>query len=142
MRGHEAETYKRILGSHGGRHNGVHEDSFVEKVACYGECLEIVAYEKRDDRSGGVSYLAAHVAEAFESKVGEFPKILLAFGLGNHNVDGFEGGGCGSRCYRRCENIGARVVTQIMGEFFVCGNDAAERCKRFCECSPPQVYLT
>lgn len=75
MRGHEAETYKRILGSHGGRHNGVHEDSFIEKVACYGECLEIVADEKRDDGSGGVSYLAAMLRKPSRAKLVSFQRF-------------------------------------------------------------------
>ncbi len=79
--GHQAEADKGILGCHGGRYNGVDEDALFKKVACDGECLEVVADEERDDGGGGVPYLASHVAESFEGVVGEFPELLLAFGL-------------------------------------------------------------
>ena len=59
MSGHKAETDQRILGSHSRSNDGIDEDSFLEEVACDGECLEIVADEKRDNRGRGLADLKA-----------------------------------------------------------------------------------
>ena len=53
--GHKREAYEGVVWSDSRGNHGVYEDAFVEEVAGDGECLEVVADEKRDDGSGGVA---------------------------------------------------------------------------------------
>lgn len=105
--GHQREAYKRVMRCDGGGDNGVDEDALLQKVAGDGECLVVVAYKQGYDGRRCRADLASHVAESVEGVVGDFPQVFLTLRLGNHDVDGLEGGyrrGGGDACR---EDIGA-----------------------------------
>ena len=122
MGGHEAEADEGVLGGDGGRDDGVDEDALLEQIVGDTEGLEIVADEQRDDRRGGVADFGTHVAEAFESVVGDVPEVLLAPGLLNHDVDGLEGGGGAGGGDGGGEDVRTGVMAQEVGDFLIGGD--------------------
>ncbi len=121
------------MGSHGGGHDGIDEDTLVKQVSGDVERLVVVADEERDDGCGGISYLAAHRAEIVEGVMRDFPQVLLAFRLGEHDVEGGVDGGRGCRSDAGREDVGARMVTKVVGYRFVGGDEAAEGGERLAE---------
>ena len=49
--GHEAEADQCVIGSHSRTYHRIHKYTFLEKVACDGESLEVIADKERYDGS-------------------------------------------------------------------------------------------
>ena len=105
--GHEREADEGVLRRYGGSHHGVHEETFVEEVACHVVGLVVVADVEGDDGGRCCSDFASHLAEAFESEVGDVPEVLLAPGFLLHDVDCLECGGGGGGGDGGGEYVGA-----------------------------------
>lgn len=103
--GHQREADESVVGSHGGRNHRVYKDALFKKVAGDCECLIVVAYEQRDNRSRSITNLNAHIAETVESIVGKFPEVFLTFGFLLHKVDGSQCGSCRCGSDARGEDI-------------------------------------
>ena len=127
---HKAETDESVVRCNSRRNNRIDEDAFFAQIVSDLERLVVVADIEGDNRSGSIADFASHVAESFECITGHFPKMLLVFGLGFHNLKCLKSGGSGCRSDAGSEDVGTRVVAKEVGDFFVCSDESSERSKR------------
>lgn len=139
--GHEREADESVLRSDRGGYHGVHEETLVEELAGDMVGLVVVADEEGDDRGAGFADFAAHIAESLEGEVGYLPEVFLALRLLLHYVDCLEGGGGGGGSDRGCEDIGAGMVAEEVGDFLVGCDEAAEGSERLGEGAHDEVDI-
>ena len=70
---HQREAYQRVARWNGRRDDWIDKDTFVHQHAGDKQGLLEVAHKEWNDRGGGVTNLASHLAEALEGMVGDSP---------------------------------------------------------------------
>ena len=84
---HEAEADESVVRCNSWRDNGIDKDALVEQFSSDEEREVVVANEKWNDWSFGMSNFTSHFTEALKSKVGVLPQAFLTLWLGNHDVE-------------------------------------------------------
>ena len=129
MCSHQREANQGIFRSDCRRNYRIDEDTCLKQFLYNEEGQIVVADEQGDDRSGSIANLTAHLAEAFQCVVCQIPQVLDTLRLIHHDVQCSVSGSRSGWRVAGTENIGARVMTQLIDDRLVCGDDTTDSSK-------------